>query len=202
MLFKISSSFFYTQKVAYFVQKQVILIRSNPTNLCCIADQTRSKYDHPTLYRRPPRCTPAQHTTCGERDNPRQFFNRLKNWSRSQRPLRAGPTNPAVFRPTYALPDQGPLIADPSIFPERERAGVDRLSGVNGPLAIILCCQYIDAPYTLCKRSHRKLTFTNNVTKLILIKCPFKIFKSFTFINSNSIKAHFCNAAHTCTCIM
>ena len=42
MLFKISSSFFYTQKVAYFVQKQVILIRSNPTYLRCITDQTRS----------------------------------------------------------------------------------------------------------------------------------------------------------------
>ena len=40
---------------------------------------------------------------------------------------------PLYFRPTYALPDQGQLIADPSIFPERERAGVDRLSGVNGP---------------------------------------------------------------------
>ena len=41
---------------------------------------------------------------------------------------------PLYFRPTYALPDQGPLIADPFIFPERERAGVDRVSGVNGPL--------------------------------------------------------------------
>ena len=30
------------QKVAYFVQKQVILIRSNPTFLRCIADETRS----------------------------------------------------------------------------------------------------------------------------------------------------------------
>ena len=26
------------------------------------------------------------------------------------------------------------LIADPSILQERERAGVDRLTGVNGPL--------------------------------------------------------------------
>ena len=40
---------------------------------------------------------------------------------------------PAVFRPIYAIPDQGPLIADPSIVPEMERAGVDRVSGVNGP---------------------------------------------------------------------
>ena len=46
---------------------------------------------------------------------------------------RARPT-PAVLRPTYALPDQGPLIANPSIFPEQERAGVDRLTGLNGPL--------------------------------------------------------------------
>ena len=41
--------------------------------------------------------------------------------------------SPLYFRPTIALPDQGPLIADLSIFPERERAGVDRVSGVNGP---------------------------------------------------------------------
>ena len=47
-----------------------------------------------------------------------------------------GPDQPLLyFRPTYALPDQGPLITDPSIFPERgRRRGVDRLSGVNGPL--------------------------------------------------------------------
>ena len=37
------------------------------------------------------------------------------------------------FRPTYVFRDQGPLIADLSIFRERERAGVDRVSGVNGP---------------------------------------------------------------------
>ena len=46
---------------------------------------------------------------------------------------------PLYFRPTYALPDQGPLIADPSIFPDRERAGVDRVSGVKGPLGHSVC---------------------------------------------------------------
>ena len=76
------------------LSKQVVLIRSTPTYLRCIADKTRSKYDQPTLYRRPPRSTPAQQTTCGERDHPRPFFNRLKNLSRSPRPLRGGPTNP------------------------------------------------------------------------------------------------------------
>ena len=83
--------------------KQVVLIRSAPTYLRCIADQTRSKYDQPTLYRRPPRCTPAQHTTCGERDHPRPFFNRLKNLSRSPRPLRAGPTNPRCILDQHTL---------------------------------------------------------------------------------------------------
>ena len=43
MLFKISNSFFYTQKVANFVfpvlqSKQVILIHSTPTYLRCTAD--------------------------------------------------------------------------------------------------------------------------------------------------------------------
>ena len=86
---------------AVLQSKQVILIHSTPTY--CIADQTRSKYDQPTLYRRPPRCTPTQHTTIGERDHPRPFFNRLKNLSRSQRPLRAGPTNPRCILDQHTL---------------------------------------------------------------------------------------------------
>ena len=83
--------------------KQVVLIRSALTYLRCIADQTRSKYDQPTLYRRPPLCTPAQHTTCGERDHPRPLFNRLKNLSRSARPLRAGPTNSRCILDQHTL---------------------------------------------------------------------------------------------------
>ena len=83
--------------------KQLVFIRSAPTYLRCITDQTRSKYDQPTLYRRPQRCTPAQHTTCGERHHPRPFFNRLKNLSRSPRPLRAGPTNPRCMFDQHTL---------------------------------------------------------------------------------------------------
>ena len=85
--------------------KQVVLIRAAPTYmyLRCIADQTRSKYDRPTLYRRPPRWTPAQHTTCGEWDHPRPFFNRLKKLSRSPRHLRAGPTNPRCILDQHTL---------------------------------------------------------------------------------------------------
>ena len=121
--------------MAYFVQKQVILTRSNPTYSRCIADQTRSKYDQPTLYRRPPRCTPAQHTTCAERDYPRPFFHWLKNWSRSPRPLRAGPTNPRCILDQHTLsPIKARSLPIRPFFPERERAGVDRVSGVNGPL--------------------------------------------------------------------
>ena len=122
-------------RIPVLQSKQVVLIRSAPTYLRCNAGQTRSKYDQPTLYRRPPRSTPVQHTTCGERDHPRPFFNRLKKLIPLTTTSQSGPDqSPLYFRPTYALPDQGPLIADPSIFPERERAGVGRVSGVNGPL--------------------------------------------------------------------
>ena len=90
-------------RIPVLQSKQVVLIRSAPTYLRCIADQPRSKYDQPTLYRRPRRCTPAQHTTCGERDHPRPFFNRLKNLSLSPRPLRAGPTDPRCILDQHTL---------------------------------------------------------------------------------------------------
>ena len=91
------------------------------TNLRCTADH----HAEPPLNIRP----------VESGDHPRPFFNRLKNLSRSPRPLKSGPDqSPLYFWPTYALPDQGPLIADLSIFQEWERAGVDRVSGVNGPL--------------------------------------------------------------------
>ena len=90
-------------RIPILQSKQVLLIRSALTYLRCMADQTRSKYDQPTLYRRPPCCIPAQHTTCGERDHPRPFFNRLKNLSRSPRPLRAGPTNPRCILDQHTL---------------------------------------------------------------------------------------------------
>ena len=62
-----------------------------------------------------------------------------------------GPDQPPLyFKPTYVLPDQGPLIADPSICPERERAGVDRLSGLNGVLQCIRAWYYVI--YNLTKR--------------------------------------------------
>ena len=80
----------------------------SPTYLRWIADQTRSKYDQPTLYRRPPRYTPAQHTTSGERDHPRPFFNQLKKLIPLTTTSQSGPDqSPLYFRPTYALPDQG-----------------------------------------------------------------------------------------------
>ena len=136
MLLKISNSFFYTQKVTFLClripvlqSKQVVQIRSAPTYLRCIAVQTRSKYDQPTLYRRPPRCTPAQHTPCGERDHPRPFFNRLKNLSRSPRPLRAGPTNPRCILDQHTLsPTKARLLPIRPFFQSgRERGLVGSL---------------------------------------------------------------------------
>ena len=145
MLFKISNSFFYTLKVAYFVFEDFsypVKARNfnpalprptyavsptkpdqNMTNLRCTADHhavPRSTYDlwragsSPTIFQPVEKLIPLTTTSQSWPDQP-----------------------PLNFRPTYALPDQGPLIADPSIFPERERAGVDRVSGVNGPLPLL-----------------------------------------------------------------
>ena len=107
MLFKISDSFSYTQIVAYFVfNNSSSLVKAsnfNPLNPDLLTLYCRSKYDQPTLDCRPQRCTPAQHTTCGERDHPRPFFNRLENLFRSPRPLRAGPTNPRCILDQHTL---------------------------------------------------------------------------------------------------
>ena len=107
MFFKISISFFYTQKVAYFVFKDsssqvkasnfkshkpdllTLYRRPNPIKIC----QT-------TLYRPPPRCTPAQYTTCGERDHPRHFSNGCKtDPAHHDLSERARPTPEGLLRP-------------------------------------------------------------------------------------------------------
>ena len=104
--------------------KQVVLIRSVPTYLRCIADQTRSKYDQPTLYRRPPRGTPAQHTTCGERDHPTTIFQPVEKLIPLTTTSQSGPNqSPLYVRPRYAFRDQCPLIADPSIFSRAGESG-------------------------------------------------------------------------------
>ena len=123
-------------RILVLQSKKVVF--STLSNLRCIAYQTRSKYDQPTLYHRPPRCTPAEHTTGGDRaESAPTNFQPVEKIIPLTTTSQSGPDKfPLYFRPIYALPDQGPLIADPSIFPERERAGVDRVSGVNGPLSI------------------------------------------------------------------
>ena len=70
--------------------------------------------------------------------HPRPFFNQLKNWSRSPQPLRVGPTNlRCIFDKHTLSPIKARSLPIRPFFPERERAGVDRLSGVNGPLSYI-----------------------------------------------------------------
>ena len=129
-VFKISNSFFYTQKEAFFVLKH----SSSPVKASSFNSLSP---DLLTLYRRPPRCIRAQHTTCGERGHPPTIFQLVEKLIPLTTTSQSGPDqSPLYFRLTYALPDQGPLIADPSIFSERERARVDRVSGVNGPLHI------------------------------------------------------------------
>ena len=112
------------QKVAYFLFKD----SSSPVKA---SDFNPLNPDLLTLYRRPntikiwptyavpPTTTlyPAQHTTCGERDHPRLFWQPLEKLIPLTTTSQSGPDQPPLnFRPTYALPDQGPLIAVPSIF--------------------------------------------------------------------------------------
>ena len=106
-----------------------MLIRSTPT---CIADQTRSNYDQPTLYRRNHHAVPPLNIRPVESGIILDHFQPVKKLIPLTMTSQSVPDQPTLyFRPTYALLDQGPLIADPSIF--QEGGGVDRLSGVNGP---------------------------------------------------------------------
>ena len=145
MLFRNSNSFFYRQnwhilclRIPVLQYKQVILIRSTPTHLRCIADLTRSKYDQPTLLTVPLTTTlyPRSTHDLWRAGSFQTIFQPVEKLIPLTTTSQSGPDQPPLyFRPSYmyALPDQDPLIADPSIFPERERAGVDRIYGVNGP---------------------------------------------------------------------
>ena len=163
MLFKISNSFFYTQKVAYFVFKDssspVKGSNFNPLNP-----------DLVTLYRRPnpikiwPTYAVSPTTTLYPRSTydlwraglSPTIFQPVEKLIPLTTTSQSGPDQPPLyFRPTYALPDQGPLTADPFIFPERERAGVDRVSGVNGPLG----AGREEAYFSVDRHSHRWTNF-------------------------------------------
>ena len=143
MLFKISNWFLYTQKVAYFVFKD------SSSSVKASSFNPLSPDLH-ALYRRPnpikiwPTFAVLPTTTLYPRStydlwragSSPTIFQPVEKLIPLTTTSQSGPDqSPLYFRPTYALPDQGPLIADPSIFPERERAGVSRVSGVNGPLA-------------------------------------------------------------------
>ena len=139
ILFKISNSFFYTQKVAYFVFKEssssvkassfnplspdllTLYRRLNPIKICptyAVPPTTtlypRSTYDlwragsSPTIFQPVEKLIPLTTTS------------------------QSGPDqSPLYFRPTYALPDQGPLIAVLSIFPERGLIGSQVWTGLK-----------------------------------------------------------------------
>ena len=105
-------------KVPFYQPEQVILILST-TDLLTVHRRSFPIKIWPT-YAVPPTITlyPRSTYDLRERGHPRPFFNRLKTLSRSPRPLRAGPTNLRCI-PDQHTPDQGPLIADPSIFPRQ-----------------------------------------------------------------------------------
>ena len=133
---------FYTQKVAYFVFKG----SSSPVKSSSFNPLS---HDLLTLYRRlspikiwptyalPPTTTLYSRSTYDlwRTGSSPTIFQPVEKLIPLTTTSQSGPDqSPLYFRPTYALPDQGSLIADLSIFPERERTGVDRVSGVNGPL--------------------------------------------------------------------
>ena len=124
MLFKISNSVFFTQIGAYFVLKDsrspVKASNFNPLNP-----------DLLTLYRRPnpikiwPTYAVPPTTTLHPRStydpwrarSPRPFFQPVEKLIPLATTSQSVPDQPTLyFRPTYDLPDQGPLIVDPSIF--------------------------------------------------------------------------------------
>ena len=113
--------------------KSVIFIRSTPTYLRFIADQTRSKYDQPKLYRRPSRSTPRSTYDLWRAESSPTIFQLVEKIIPLTTTSQSEHDQPRLyFRPTYALTDQGPLIADPSIFTERETAGMAQVSGASG----------------------------------------------------------------------
>ena len=129
MLFKISNNLLYAKwpilclSIPVLQSKQVILIRSTPTNLRCIADQTRSKYDQPSLYCRPPRCTPLNIRPVESEIIPDHFSTGTKTYPLTTT-SQSGPDQPPLYlKQTYALTDQGPLIVDPSIFSRAGESG-------------------------------------------------------------------------------
>ena len=114
-------------RIPVLQSKQVVLIRSTPTYLRCIADQTRSKYDQHTLYHRPPRCTRSTYDLWRAGSSPTIFqpFEKLIPLTTTSQS--GSDQSPLYFRPTYALPDQGPLIADPFFQSGRERGLIGSL---------------------------------------------------------------------------
>ena len=131
MLFKISNSFFYTQ-VSYFVFKDCSS-QVKASNLNPLSPDLLTLYRRPNpikilpTYAVPPTTTLYARSTYdlwGAGSSP-TIFQPVEKLIPLTTTSQSGPDqSPLYFRPTYALPDQGPLIADPSIFPERERAGL------------------------------------------------------------------------------
>ena len=128
-------------KMAYFVFK-------DPSSPVKESNFNTLNPDLLTLYRRPspikiwPTYTVPPTTTLYPRstydllraESSPTIFQRVENLIPLTTTSQSGPDQPPLyFRPTYALPDQGPLIADPSIFPERGLIGSLVWTGLKVP---------------------------------------------------------------------
>ena len=147
MLFKTSYSFSYTKKLAYFVFKDSSsTVKASIFNPLSPDLLTLYRWPSPIkiwpIYAVPPTTTlyPRSTYDLWRAGSSPTIFQPVEKLIPLTTTSQSGSDQSLLyFRPTYALPDQGPLIADPSIFPEREIAGVDRVSGVNGPLVKVSC---------------------------------------------------------------
>ena len=133
MLFTITNSFFYKQKVAYFVFKD----SSSPVKAC---NFNPLNPDLLTLYRRP---NPIKIWPTHDVPLPTMLYH-LSTYD-----LWRAVLSPTIFQPVEKLipltttsqsgPDQPPLYFRPTRpAGERGRAGFDRFSGVNGTVPMLV----------------------------------------------------------------
>ena len=107
-------------RILVLQSKKVVLIRSTPSNIRCIADQSMTNL----------RCTTDHHAVPPLNIRPVEsgiiptIFNRLKNLSRSPRPLRAGPTKPLCILDQHTL---SPIKARSFFQSGRERGLIGSL---------------------------------------------------------------------------
>ena len=98
-------------RIPVLQSKQVIIIRSTRP-----PDQAQSKYDQPTLYRRPPRCTPLHIRPVESRIIHDHFSAGWKNYPDHHDLSERARLTPAVFQTNIRSPQSRPTHCRPVHF--------------------------------------------------------------------------------------